>query len=323
MLFRAPRADEAPAIHALMTGIQRHDRLPMVALADEVSDLFVSPDIDPEHDLRVAEVGGELIAYAVVDHSTSGERLERAMLFGGVRPDHRGQGIGRQLLDWQQARAGEQLAMTDPLLPAYAVVYVYDFEDITLGLLEAHGFERARFDHELLRPLTALPTVPAIEGIRIRPWAEADNEPARHVFNASFADHWGSTARSAEYWQHMIHSGGNRVDLSFVAVDDTTDDVVALSLNGHFPDDHEITGRLDGWVQTLGTLRSHRKRGIASALIIHSLHAFAAEGLDHAMLGVDTENPSGAYGIYADLGFRRTNTIVTLRKTVRSESPID
>jgi len=320
MLFRAPTADEVPTIHALMTGIQRHDGLPMVALIDEVADLFTSPDIEPEHDLRVAEVDDGLIAYAIVDHSTSGERLERAILFGGVRPDRRGQGIGRQLLEWQETRAREQLEQTNHQLPAYLMAYVYDFEDTTLGLFEASGFERARFDHELLRSLSDLPSSPKVDGINIRPWVAADNEPARIVFNSSFADHWGSTTRSAPYWEHMLRSGGNRLDLSFVAVDEASNDVVALSLNGHFPDDQEITGRLDGWVQTLGTLRSHRKRGIASALIIHSLHAFDFAGFDHAMLGVDSENPSGAYGIYADLGFERQHTIVTVRKTVRPES---
>jgi len=319
-MLRAPSADESPVIHTLMTGIQRHDGLPMVALAEEVDDLFASPDINPELDLRVVDVDGELIAYAIVDHSPSGERLERAMLFGGVHPDHRNQGIGRQLLAWQEERAIEQLAATDPALPAHLMNYVFEFEEARLGFFEAHGFERARFDHELLRPLTDLPAIPAVNGICIRPWTEADNEPARVVFNASFADHWGSTTRSAQYWDHMLHSGGYRLDLSFVAVDDVTDEIVALSLNGHYPDDQEITGRLDGWVQTLGTLRSHRRRGIASALVIYSMHAFASAGLDHAMLGVDTENPSGAYGIYADLGFERVHTIVTLRKTVRSGS---
>lgn len=317
MQFRPPEAAEASAIHALLTGIQRHDELPMVALAEEVADLFTSPDIDPELDLRVCEIDNELVAYGIVDHSVSGERLERAMLFGGVRPDHRGQGIGAQMLAWQERRGSEQLAATDQLLPAYLMSYVYDFESRTLGLLEAQGFERARFDHELLRSLADLPALPSIDGVVIRPWLDVDHEPARVVFNASFADHWGSTTRSADYWQHMIHSGGNRLDLSFVAVDEASNEIVAICLNGHFPDDYEINGRLDGWIQTLGTLRSHRKRGIASALIIQSMHAFDAVRLDHAMLGVDTENPSGAYGIYADLGFERQHTVVTVRKIVR------
>lgn len=138
------------------------------------------------------------------------------MLFGGVLPDHRRKGIGGQMLSWQMERGIEQLAGTDQRLPAHLMSYVYDFEDTTLDLFNANGFEAARFDHELLRSLGDLPPVPSIGGIQIRPWTEADNEPARRAFNASFADHWGSTSRSSDYWEHMIHSGGNRLDLSFV-----------------------------------------------------------------------------------------------------------
>lgn len=317
MILRPPVEADVSAMHELMTHIQRADRLPMVASLDEVAELFSSPDIDPQADLRVVEVDGALVGYGIVDHSPSGERLERAVLFGGIDPAHRKQGIGSQLLAWQEDRAGERLTETSPSLPAHLMDYVYDFEDARLELLESVGFERARFDHELIRPLVDLPPATDPDGIIIRPWGEADNEPARVAFNASFADHWGSTTRSAEYWEHMLRSAGNRLDLSFVAVDGATDEVVALALNGHYPDDQSVTGRLDGWIQSLGTLRSHRKRGIASALIVRSLHAFADAGLDHAMLGVDTENPTGAYGIYADLGFERQHTIVTLLKTVR------
>ena len=43
---------------------------------------------------------------------------------------------------------------------------------------------------------------------------------------------------------------------------------------------------------------------MASALIAHALHAFAADGLTHAMIGVDSENPTGAARLYRSLGFR-------------------
>lgn len=319
-VLRSPSPEEAPAIHALMSGIQRADGLPMQASLGEVEEMFDSPDLDPVDDMRVLELDGALIGYAMVEHSVSGVRLERAFLPGGVHPDHRGQGYGRQLLSWQNQRADEKLAATDTTLPAYALTWLYEIETTTMGFLEAHGYQRARYEHELLRSLAEIPPVPTIDGVTIRPWTDADTEPARLVFNASFADHWGSTPRQPDSWAHMVVSDGARLDVSFVAVDTTTDEVVGIAFNGHYPEDQEITGRLDGWVHSLGTLRSHRKRGIASALIIASFHAFLAAGFDHAMLGVDTENPTGAYGIYESLGFERVHTLVTMRRTVREGS---
>lgn len=319
VVVRAPDNAEADDLHRLMTTIQRRDGLPMVTDRGEVDDLFDSPDIDPVEDLRVFEVDRTLVAYGIVDHARSGQRHERAIVLGGVHPDWRGRGFGRRILHWQIERGRSLLAATDHELAAYLYAYAYDLEAATIHLFERGGFEQARFAHELGRSLTNLADPPVLDGITIRPWLPEDEEPGRLVFNASFADHWGSTPRSVDSWRHTLQAGGQRIDLSFVAVDDRTGAVVGIGLNGHYPDDTEVTGRVDGWVQTLGTLRSHRKRGIASALVLHALRAFADAGFDHAMLGVDSENQTGAYGIYEALGFAKMNTIVMMELTVRAE----
>jgi ribosomal protein S18 acetylase RimI-like enzyme len=322
-ILRSPRPDEVGALHELLVAVQRADGLPIVAHLDEVADWFESPGIAPLDDLCVIEIDDALVAYGTVDHSPSGKRLERAMVFGGVHPQWRGRGLGRSIIDWQRRRAAERLGATDPSLPAYAVTYIYDFEVEALELLEAAGFQRDRVEHELICPLGSLAALPisagpAIEGIEIRPWSSADSEPVRLVSNAAFADHWGSPPRSVDAWEHGLESNGCRLDLSLVATDTATGEVVGFSLNGHYPDDQDVTGRLDGWIQNLGTARSHRKRGIASALVRHSLQTFVNAGFDHAMLSVDTENPSGAYDLYIGLGFERLHATVTMRHLVRS-----
>lgn len=71
-----------------------------------------------------------------------------------------------------------------------------------------------------------------------------------------------------------------------------------------FPGDKAVTGRLDGWIDLLSVVRSHRGRGVASALIIASLRSFQEAGFTHAALGVDSENPTGADRVYERLGFR-------------------
>ena len=73
--------------------------------------------------------------------------------------------------------------------------------------------------------------------------------------------------------------------------------------NARYEADDEVTGRRDGWIMTLGTLAEWRGRGVASALISASLDAFAAAGLTHAALGVDSSSPTGAARLYRSLGF--------------------
>ena len=106
---------------------------------------------------------------------------------------------------------------------------------------------------------------------------------------------------------------GCRLDLSFLAVADGR--IVGVCRNGFFPDDEKVHGRREGWVVNLTVVRSHRRRGIASALIVASLEAFKRAGLTHSALGVDSENLTGAYGVYERLGYRPQRRSVVYQRT--------
>ena len=90
--------------------------------------------------------------------------------------------------------------------------------------------------------------------------------------------------------------------------------MVGVCRNGHFPGDEAVTGRRDGWIMSVSVIRSHRKRGIASALIVASLEAFKRAGLTHSALGVDSENRTGAYRLYERLGYRAVNRSVVYER---------
>ena len=57
----------------------------------------------------------------------------------------------------------------------------------------------------------------------------------------------------------------------------------------------------------VGTLREHRGRGLAGALLAEVMRASRAAGLERCVLDVDTENPTGALGVYTRLGFAATD----------------
>ena len=305
------------SLHDLIRAIEIADEFPFVTTLGEVCEFFDDPDLNPAHDIRAVEIDGQLIAWGRVVHASSGQRLERVFLGGGVHPDHRNQGIGESLLRWQIERAAARVGDTSPALPAYALLHAYDWESSRIRLAERTGMATARWSDELQRPLTDLPSREASAGIAIRPWEAGDNEAVRVVYNAAFADHWGSTPRTPESWASELAAQGTRLDLSFVAVATDENRIVGYSLNEHYPDDEAVSGRLDGWIGSIGTLRSHRKRGIASALIVESLYAFAEAGFNSSMLGVDTENPSGAYAIYERLGYSPLQRSVICRRTLR------
>jgi ribosomal protein S18 acetylase RimI-like enzyme len=170
-----------------------------------------------------------------------------------------------------------------------------------VALLERLGYSPARFFTEMVRDLTEplpAPVLPA--GIEVRPWSEGLSELARAVHNEAFADHWGSQPWTAEAWRRSFDEFF-LPDASAVASEGERP--VGYLIAAVYPHDAGHRGRTEGWIERLGTVRSHRRRGVASALVAGAMAVFAGRGLEAAMLGVDAENQTGAVGLYRRLGF--------------------
>lgn len=301
---------DAPVVSDLMNRYERFWHLPVLTPASEVEDDFDEPFVDPDLDTRGYWLDGNLVAYGLVWHRPSGAREERAILIGVVDPDFRGQGIGRHLLGWQIERARESLSTCDPTLPWYIRTNAFDWVEDEFRLYRRFGLEPVRFIKEMLRPLDE-PVVPrSPEDVDIVPWDRSLDEGTREALNEAFGDHWGSTQMNEDSFRHLIERNAIRLDLSFQAV--AGGEVVGYALNGFFPDDEQVTGRREGWVRSLGVKRAWRGRGVASALLENSFNAFLDAGLTHSMLGVDTENTTGAFGLYEGLGYEVLHgTVIT------------
>ena len=66
-----------------------------------------------------------------------------------------------------------------------------------------------------------------------------------------------------------------------------------------------VTVPVEAWVNTVGTRRAWRGKGVAAWLMTDALQKIAAadDGFERAILGVDEENPTGALRLYRRLGF--------------------
>jgi mycothiol synthase len=300
--LRPATESDVVEIHRLHRVVEQHDGIPLVTPLEEFLDWLDDPHLDLTKDTRVAIENGRIVGYGRVWNRPSGEREERAFLVGAVEPERRRRGIGSILMRWLLSRASALLLSAGNDLPKYVRTIAYDFEESALRLYLRHGLAPVRYHHELLRDLAGVPAVVSPDAVEVIPWDPARTEEARIAHNAAFADHWGSTPRDTEAWQHDLSGFGVRLDLSQMAI--AGGEVVGVCRNSHHPGDQAATGRLDGWIDQLSVVRAYRRRGVASALISASLQAFAQAGLTHAALGVDSENPTGAYRVYERLGFR-------------------
>ena len=94
-------------------------------------------------------------------------------------------------------------------------------------------------------------------------------------------------------------------DLSLWIVAWAGDDVVGSVIGRIYPTDNAASGIRRGWLDRVSVRRPWRRQGVASALIVaRHCASFGTATWSSAALGVDSDNPTGALGVYERLGFR-------------------
>lgn len=309
--WRALGEGDGAALAQLLNEVFEADGLPMrTSEADALHELG-RPGIDPARDsIAGFDSHGRMLARGLVSARAQAGAQVRVFLEGDVHPSARGRGVGAALLRWLEGRATERLRElergVDRGVPRLIATHYADGDAHRASLQAAAGFVPMRWFAEMLRPLDQpLPAAHVPEGIELLPWTTERNEDTRDAHNDAFRDHWGSSPVSHEEWRHQHADAASfRPELSRVAVDRGA--VVAYAACHRYPEDDAATGRSSVWLETIGVRRAYRRRGLASAVIVDVLAALRAARLDAAELGVDSSNPSGAFGLYERLGFRET-----------------
>ncbi len=276
-----------------------------------------------DQDVRVSrDESGRIHGIVWTLHLPADSSLQRCYVEGAVDPGSRGRGHGRTLLDWGTSHARELLTASTPSSqpgsqpgsqPSSPRVIRVSRSVHNLPAARLHdrfGFAPVRWFDHLTRSLDDVPDLVIPAGILVEPWPEDSHEVLR-VKNRSFADHWGSSPTTPEGWHELVHGFGGRPDLSTVARDTDSHEIVGFLLTHRYPADDEVNGGRQAWIDKLGTLATHRGRGIASALIVDALHRYRTSGHTHAMIDVDSDSPTGAHRLYKSLGFAPHHSTVT------------
>ncbi|GGT77247.1 N-acetyltransferase [Streptomyces atratus] len=158
---------------------------------------------------------------------------------------------------------------------------------------------------------------PPLSGVRFVSYAEKRKERARSALNDAFRDHWGTQPVTAAEWATGDRLSAFRPDLSVLAVTPGTREgerVVGFVFVDVNQEEWPLRGGPFGYVTSVGVRREARGQGLARAMLAHVLRALRADGLNHAVLDVDVENPTGALGLYQGPGFTVTARSVSLVK---------
>lgn len=316
--WRPATREDIDAIHAVHTAADAVDHPTWTTPREEIADDFDLAHLDIARDTLLAvSSDGTVIATAVVLLHPSHEDGELTIYLNGVvHPQWRRRGIGTRLLAWEQARARQHLAEVaaaeDDLVAADMKIYAEESNADHQRLAQGLGFSAERWFASMVRDMgVPVPELVAPTGITVVPYTHDRDDGAREARNDAFRDHWGSRPSDPQRWGQFVGGTYFRPDLSRLALD-ADGAIVAFCLASVNEDDWVTLGASNSYIDLIGVVRSHRRRGLAPLVISHALSAIGAAGLEKAVLDVDTASPTGANTLYEGLGFAATERSVAL-----------
>jgi mycothiol synthase len=233
---------------------------------------------------------GGLLGYVWVEHAPGHSKSwGDVILRPGASP-----AVGSVMVNWLRKTAAE----IGPGLPVH--VFADTGSKVKRRLYEVAGGEVVRRFYRMAVRFDDASTfdVPVLgEGVDIRGLtrSDADLRAMHAVIDVAFLDHFGHESDSYERWlQHTVEGVASDLGLWWIA---TVYGEPAAGVYGvELPE--------AGYVDTLGTLREYRGRGIGRALLLTAFREFHRRGFRKVVLGVDTANPTGALGLYESVGMK-------------------
>ncbi len=208
-----------------------------------------------------------------------------------VHPEHRGQGLGSELLRSADTLEGAVTAWSHGDHPAAA------------RLAARWGWESVRDLWVMRRPtVLALPELEVPEGVQVRGFRDSDADEVVRVNAAAFAAHpEQGSMDAANLARRMAEPWFDPAGL-LVAHHDGQDGEGLLGF--HWTKQHD--DRL-GEVYVVGVDPAAQGRGLGRILTLAGLNHLAELGLDEVLLYVESDN-TAAVNLYSGLGFTHADS---------------
>jgi len=303
--LRRPTLTDAPALLALARADEVHAIGRATLSRAEVDELLVPAHTRLDDDQWVA-----IDASSPSGRAGSGDVVGWGLIWDHGKTDHQdvdvyrdprlGERVREELLDLLLARLGERARQRGyARIEAGAGCYAADIA--YAATLRSRGFSFARTFHRLQIPLPADRSLPSSDlgsDVRIAPFDFSEDGWRRfhQVVEESFVEHFGYVPTSyADYRADAEAEPEPDREFWRVAVVDS-DIVGVVKASGRSAEENI------GYVAELAVLPAHRGRGIARALLLDTFEAYRLAGRRRGELTVDTENTTGALGLYTSIG---------------------
>lgn len=321
--FRSFRGEEdIPALFAVHEGLKEWDNIDdesireSILSAQELADLYSGAQAGGP-DMLLATIDEQVIGYAETLSRWEEKNNLYVFLHGGyVLPQWRGKGIGTALLGWAQSRIREVARTEAPQHRWMFATNVSSTEKEATRLLDRAGYRVSFLLTDMKLPsFPEQHTASLPEGVEIRPalpehyrglyHVEKDARVATRDEEAEFQN----TPESEKDFQRWLNLNVHRepFDPELWSIAWHSNQPIGIVLG-------EVNNGI-GNVQEVSTSRAWKRKGIAHALLLETLHAFEVKGITKVRIYTDATNEHGARTLYERVGFREVKQHAFRRKS--------
>jgi mycothiol synthase len=330
--LRFYREGDIPGLVALINSTVELDGYGQSYSEEDLLANYNQPFSDPPNQVILAEgpqvegvpegAPAGFVRMLSMDDPIADERIYQMQIM--IHPAARGMGLETALISriMEVLRANE----ARPGLPirdnVNLLAMAWQQDTLRQGIYTGLGMRDVRHMWTMERSLAQPLAEPKdIEGLSFRTYRRPeDNSAACDAFNNSFIDHYGFHVRSQEQWDHMVSKPSAQPDLSWLAIIGAGPDagkIAGFCICEVDDYDNEQRGSSEGWIAELGVIRGWRGLGLGKSLLLRGMASIRDAGFDTAMLGVDTENTSGATGLYTSVGFSVRADLIMYKGAVK------
>lgn len=291
-VVRAPRPDEAAAVAELVNRVTAGWLGWPPTSEQGVLARWRARHVDPERDFLVAVTAeGAVRGYAAVFRT----RVDRIWTELRTAED---EDVASRLLHDVERRARE---LAGRVTSGGRIVLRSQVEQNQLAVASVLRRRRYVPVREALRVVIELGSpLPAPEwpaGVAVRGFDPArDARDAHALAMTALADTWEFEPQSfADWYEDWIDAPG--FDSSLWTVAEHAGGIVGMAQCRYEPPGSDL-----GWFELVAVEREWRRRGLGRALVLHALASLRDRGTTQVGLGVDPENPTGAFRVAAAAG---------------------
>jgi ribosomal protein S18 acetylase RimI-like enzyme len=302
---------------AVLTSSQRADHYDRRVTAEDVAKAYRNSltNCDPYTDMIMVEVAGKMVGYVRGWWEEESPSMYLYKHNGVLLPTWRRKGIGRAMLNWMENRLKDIAEAHPRESKKYFQVSASQYQEGTAIMLERAGYQPVRFFLEMVRTnLSEIPDFPLPDGLEIRPVAPDQYRTIWESIHDSDQEEWGSTEPIENAYSEWLNDPLFQPDLWQIAWDKETGNPAGHVLTYIHHEENKQFNRKRGYTEGVGVSREWRQRGVARALISHSLQAQKAAGMSESALVADSDNASGATRLYESCGFQTVKRDTIYRK---------